>query len=618
LTRELERIAHPADPTGVLERLDLRRQTRRRRHELLRPVKVGAIASIAVAGTVASFLALSGLFRDGPPAGPTGPGGTIVFGRFQLRLDPDGGSSASRFEIWSMAPDGSDLRLVYAPEAGAMTPTWSPDGERIAFLEQGPPGGWTRELRLITSRPDGSDRQVVAEGLAAPVVPVVAWSPDASRIAVLDTQEKGLAALDDFGLPVTDIAIYSIDGAFERFVDVPGIAAGFAWTPDGSGFFVADISNPRADLLHVDADGRVLGTIAADVSYRASPTFSPDGSRIAFIRTTPSAADPEEGEVWVANADGTGAVRITREGGRKPSLAWSVGGTNILYSRQTPERCDIVSVGADGSDRIVVADRSTMGGCARELSVQPGVPDASATPQTDVVDEAGRDVGMGFFVCQVSEIDAQLNGEGAADTAVVATRLDVDGRCPSLVDEAEAYLGVDLDRDGSVDTTYGPISCEGHYCRVYAAPDLNGDGDTHELLIVESAGSELGLGVYALDAIGSPAGDTAAIVRIKIGESGYRERGFVTGEPARLFIGGNEVWSYSVRCEDHGVNRFLYASRAYHAIDEAGPWTVEETTLYYSHLSLNVFDAREPELSTSDDPLGPQPVDLCGAPIPKV
>ena len=236
-----------------------------------------------------------------------------------------------------------------------------------------------------------------------------------------------------------------------------------------------------------------------------------------------------------------------------------------------------------------------------------------------------ENLGFGFDVCEVSQLQGQFDGLDATDTAYVVIERD-GGECPS-VQSASAHVGIDLDADGFVDASHGPIACEVYYCRTFAAPDLDKSG-TQELLVVESAGSITGLGLYTLD---DSASGGHEVVRVVIGVPDMPAAGFVSGQPARLLIGGDEGWSYRLRCEDHGNDgqrRYLYASRAFREVDGDGPVVIHETTLVYSsgdwgpphhpEPRLPVHDAADREAPASDDPLGPQPTELCGTPIPAI
>ena len=56
-------------------------------------------------------------------------------------------------EIYSMRPDGTDVRHLTVNDAQDLNPAWSPDGTRIAFESRGPDG----ETQIYTMRSDGTD-----------------------------------------------------------------------------------------------------------------------------------------------------------------------------------------------------------------------------------------------------------------------------------------------------------------------------------------------------------------------------------------------------------------------------------------------------------------------------
>src|ERR671914_551307 len=94
-----------------------------------------------------------------------------------------------------------------------------------------------------------------------------------------------------------------------------------------------------ANLFTVGADGSGLTRLTGLRGVEGDSSWSPDGSKVAFVR----ARNPERGpyEIWVVNADGSGLVRLTRHRGFSIAPAWSQDGAR---SSTRPTR-----VGGDAS-----------------------------------------------------------------------------------------------------------------------------------------------------------------------------------------------------------------------------------------------------------------------------
>jgi TolB protein len=78
-------------------------------------------------------------------------------------------------------------------------------------------------------------------------------------------------------------------------------------------------SSVAGDLWIVEADGshrRRLTDSGAGIDY--SPTWSPDGQRVAFRTTRGSPAGPDPSNIFVVNADGSGERQLTPGRGRRP------------------------------------------------------------------------------------------------------------------------------------------------------------------------------------------------------------------------------------------------------------------------------------------------------------
>jgi len=113
-----------------------------------------------------------------------------------------------------------------------------------------------------------------------------------------------------------------------------------AWSPDGT-----KIAFECSGICVMNADGsgkKVLGEISSD-SVDRQPAWSPDGRTIAFIRQTTDTA------LYVMNADGSGATRVSAESTSPEMPSWSPDGTSIAYSEDGPDGATIYVMRADGA-----------------------------------------------------------------------------------------------------------------------------------------------------------------------------------------------------------------------------------------------------------------------------
>ena len=185
--------------------------------------------------------------------------------------------------------------FVGGPELFGEGPRWSPDGTVLAFARihpccSGPPNG------LWSMRPDGSDlRQLTSvPGGRAP-----AWSADCKRIAFLGEGVDGYA----------DLYLVGADGKDERKVtDYPGDESFPVWSPDGTKVAFPRMldSYNKGDLLILDvADGSITVLQGAYVTHDP-PVWSADGNQIlAYVYTKPD--NPEH----VSQYDTLGIFDVT-------------------------------------------------------------------------------------------------------------------------------------------------------------------------------------------------------------------------------------------------------------------------------------------------------------------
>jgi Tol biopolymer transport system component len=277
-------------------------------------------------------------------AAPRGQNGQITFARFNPALGDT--------QLYVVNPDGSGQRPIQAPSDTAECPYWSRDGTRISTC--GAPGGVAGSSR-IWNPDDGSFRVVPNPDPADLFLPCTNWSRDGTRLAC-----------EGFGLNDPTLnGIYTIrssdGGGLVRVTSTPGgddIPGDFS--PDGNRMvFLRTTLNA---LFVVNTNGTGLKQITPqDFGLSSFGSWSPQGNEIVFSRhVTPEV----HSSIWVVHADGTGLHEINVQpastcGGANadpnadgcPEPTWSPDGTKIAFAKgkSTDVDAEIYTVNADGT-----------------------------------------------------------------------------------------------------------------------------------------------------------------------------------------------------------------------------------------------------------------------------
>jgi Tol biopolymer transport system component len=256
-------------------------------------------------------------------AGANGSGSRIAFGLQHGDLS----------SIYTVRTDGTGLRRLTVPPTrqqlgGDSGPVWSSNGRRIVFERDLTYWG-TDRFRLAAVPAGGGLARQLTKG---PYDAMPTLSPKGSRIAFAR-------------LTGATVSLYTVDrlGRHAARLVSDGVDVSPAWSPDGRTIAFSRLADPalpieQATLRLADSSGanvRGLGQIRG-----VSPAWSPDGSRIAFV----SFADhngpacpaniscPPSGEIYVVGADGTGLTKLTTSQADDEHPTWSPDGSRIAFA----------------------------------------------------------------------------------------------------------------------------------------------------------------------------------------------------------------------------------------------------------------------------------------------
>jgi Tol biopolymer transport system component len=266
---------------------------------------------------------------DAAPTGDSMPDRTIAF-----TSDRSGS-----FDVWLMGSDGSaPIQLTTAPQDEVM-PSWSPDGERVAFVS-------ARDALAADSRNPGDICLVNADGTGLTNLTDTAdvyettpsWSPDGSQIAFGVWSETG-----------NEINVMDSEGGDRRAL-VPSDANWPSWSPDGERLvFSSSRGSSHEQLWTVGRGGDNPVQLTDAERAMAEPAWSPDGRSIAFSSPSgsPEAADPAKWneDIFVMPADGGPGRRVTTLPGNDhwpPS--WSPDGRQLVFTADGEEQAGEITV----------------------------------------------------------------------------------------------------------------------------------------------------------------------------------------------------------------------------------------------------------------------------------
>jgi TolB protein len=227
--------------------------------------------------------------------------------------------------------DGENAKPALASNEPIISPNWSPDGKKVAYVsfEARKPVIYVHELatgrRTILSNQKGNN--------SAP-----SWSVDGSQLAM---------ALSKDG----NTQVYKINAngtGLQRLTRGSSIDTEPQWSPDGKSIYFTSDRGGSPQIYRMPTSGETAGAaqrVTFKHSFVTSPRLSPDGKNLAYIARVSGAYRLHLQDL------ATGEIAVLSDGTRDETPTFAANGRYILYATRSAGKPVLMAVSIDGKNK---------------------------------------------------------------------------------------------------------------------------------------------------------------------------------------------------------------------------------------------------------------------------
>jgi TolB protein len=230
-----------------------------------------------------------------------------------------------KYELQIADADGMNPQTALASREPIISPVWSPDGNRLAYVsfEAKKPVVYVHSLA-------SGQRNVAANFKGSNSAP--AWAPDGRRLAVVLTKDGG-----------SQLYMVNADGSgVQRLAQSNGIDTEPRFSPDGQHIYFTSDRGGAPQIYRIAATGGEVQRVTFDGSYSVTPRLSPDGKTMAYVSRN-------GGRFQLTTMDlATRQTQTLTDSAKDESPSFAPNGRMILYASEIGGRGVLAAVSTDG------------------------------------------------------------------------------------------------------------------------------------------------------------------------------------------------------------------------------------------------------------------------------